>query len=446
MKRAGAVLLLTAACLAGQVHGHVDDTDAQLYTVVVRNMVHDGTWLDLSYLPSVHPRFREHLPFGFWPSAVAVRLVGEGALPWLSALWTLLTVALVMELGRRLDGEALGLLAGLLLATTEQFVFFGALHRLDPPLVFFALLAAAPLLVARRGSAALALTVLAGAAAIAIKGPFGAVPLVAAAGARALVERDLRWLLWGALGTLLAAVPVGLFLVVDRAQGGDWWSGYVEGQLLASATGLRVDGAGGWWTPLAAVGSRFWPWLPLLGAGLWAAKMNRTARLVALWVGAGFIILLLPQRKWWHHALVLFPALSLVAAVGVVDPVRRWLSTPRGLMQGRFALVVVGCGALLASWAPFWPRGRAVACTEFQAAFAAQPPGTVVLVSSQSWREIATLAQEFRVVPQMIDALPRSQEEAGPARLALITEAMVPVDSGPWRELGRARGWRLLER
>lgn len=443
-----AVLLLTAAALAGQVHAHVDDTDAQLYTVVVRNMVRDGTWLDLSYLPNVHPKFREHLPFGFWPSAATVRVLGEGALPWLSALWTLVTVALVLELGRRLDGEVLGLLAGLILGTTEQFLFFGARHRLDPPLVFFALLAAAPLLVGKRGLGTLVLAAVAGAFACAIKGPFGAVPLVAAACARAVVDRDFRWLLWGALGTLLALLPVTLFLLVDRSRGGDWWSGYVEAQLFASATGARADGASGWWTPLAAVGSRFWPWLPLLIPGLWAAKANRNARLLAVWLAAGLIILLLPQRKWWHHVLVLFPALSLLAAVGVVDPVRRWWATPSTRARVRAALLAVAIGSLLVSWVALWPRGRAVACTDFQGAFAAQPKGTVVLVSSQAWREIATLASEHRLVPWMVDALPLAPGEGleGSAHLALIADGVMPANAGPWRELGRARGWRLLQR
>ena len=437
-----AVVVLSAAALAGHLHGHLDDTDAQLYTVVVRNMVRDGTWLDLSYLPNVHPQFREHLPFGFWPSAATVRVLGEGALPWLSVLWTLLTVVLVMELGRRLDGEALGLLAGLMLGTTEQFLFVGALHRLDPPLVFFALLAAAPLLVGKRGVGALSLAVVAGAAACAIKGPFGVVPLVAAACARAAVDRDFRWLLFGALGTVLALLPVTVFLLVDRSHGGSWWSGYVEAQLLASATGARADGAAGWWTPLAAVGSRFWPWLPLLIPGLWAVKSNRHARLLAMWLGAGLLILLLPQRKWWHHVLVLFPALSLVAAVGVAEPVRRWWSTPSTRARLTGAVVVVSLGSLLVSWEDLWPRGRAVACTDFHVVFAAQPPGTVVLVSSQAWREIATLASEYRLVPLMVDALP----PGGEAHLALIADPAMPANAGPWRELAHARGWRLLSR
>jgi hypothetical protein len=159
--------------------------------------------------------------------------------------------------------------------------------------------------------------------------------------------------------------------------------------------------------------------------------------LLVTWLVVGLVILLLPQRKWWHHVLVLFPALALVAAVGVVDPLRRW-------SRGRLTAVlgVVGLGSLLVSWVPLWPVGRAVSCTDFDVVFAAQPPGTVVLVSSQAWREIATLAAEYRLVPLMVDSLPAD----GAAHLALIADAADLPRRGPWRELARARGWQLLQR
>ena len=136
--------------------------------------------------------------------------------------------------------------------------------------------------------------------------------------------------------------------------------------------------------------------------------------------------------------LVLFPALALVAAAGIVAPLKRW-SRPR-LMTA--AIAVVSLGSLLVSWVPLWPRGRAASCTDFDVVFAAQAPGTVVLVSSQAWREISTLASEYRLVPLMIDALPAD----GEAHLALMADAAMPTSIGPWRELAQARGWHLLQR
>src|SRR5260370_7009952 len=87
-------LVLCAGLLISPWRGHVDDTDAQLYQVVARNMARDGRWLDPSYLPSIYPHYREHLPFGFWPMALATALFGEGALPVLGLLGTLPTLPL----------------------------------------------------------------------------------------------------------------------------------------------------------------------------------------------------------------------------------------------------------------------------------------------------------------------------------------------------------------
>jgi hypothetical protein len=50
-------------------------------------------------LTHLYPHFREHLPFGFWPFAVAVAAFGERAPPAVVALFSLLTVAGVVWVG-----------------------------------------------------------------------------------------------------------------------------------------------------------------------------------------------------------------------------------------------------------------------------------------------------------------------------------------------------------
>src|SRR5947209_16070156 len=95
-----ALLVFGSALLALPVTGHVDDSDADVYRVVVRNMVADHAWLDLRYLPRVHPHFHEHLPFGFWPFAAAVRMFGEGAIAVVGALFTLLLFVVVAWLAQ----------------------------------------------------------------------------------------------------------------------------------------------------------------------------------------------------------------------------------------------------------------------------------------------------------------------------------------------------------
>src|SRR5918911_858402 len=116
-------LVSCAALLAAPWRGHVDDFDAQIYTVVARNMARDRSWFDLRCLPSLRPVFREHLPFGFWPAAAAIRANGEWA----------------------------GVAAILLLGTCESIWQYGARLLLDAPLLLFATAATGAALAARWG-------------------------------------------------------------------------------------------------------------------------------------------------------------------------------------------------------------------------------------------------------------------------------------------------------
>ncbi|MFZ5440172.1 MAG: ArnT family glycosyltransferase [Myxococcota bacterium] len=431
MSRArAAVLVLAAVSLAMQGAHHTDDTDASLYTVVARHLVEDGAWLDLRYTENVHPHYREHLPFGLWPSALVVKALGEGALPWLSVTWTLLTIALLMELGRRLFSEELGVLAGFLLATTHQFIVTGALHRLDPPLVFFSLLSVVPLLGGAATWRSFALTALAMGAAVAIKGPFGLVLPAAATVARALSdERRLTWLAFGAGAGLLAVLPVTLFLGFASA---DWWTGYVEAQLLASASGARTDGTSAPWFPLIAIGSHFWPWLLLVPFAL--RRPDAPRRRALIWLGLSVLALALPGRKLWHHVLLVFPALALVAASAV--PLERL-----SLRARRLAALAIAAGALVTM--ALVSGGRAVSCREFREDLALHPRGTRVLVvaAGSPWREIGVLAGELELRPWLEGTVEQAPADV---RLAIVSEERAPASG--WHEVRRARGWVLLER
>ncbi len=167
---------LAAAALAGlslwALFVHTDDTDAGLYRTVVRNLVADGNWFSLRYLPNVHPVFREHLPFGFWPFALVQRVteLGPPLLAWAASLATLGAVA------RRQP------LAAVLLGTTPAFFTNAALVRLDDLLVPAATVAGLLLWdVGRPSWRRWAVALLAAAAGAAIKGPFALVPVVATA-------------------------------------------------------------------------------------------------------------------------------------------------------------------------------------------------------------------------------------------------------------------------
>jgi len=460
---AALALVLSAAVLAAPWTGHVDDTDAQNYQVVARHMVEDRTWLDLRYLPGVHPRFREHLPFGLWPWAAAIRVGGEAPLPYLAGLFTFSTLLLLAWLGRRLGGWTTAAVAVLVLGTTESFIIYGGRARLDPLLLLLVTASVAPLLAWPPSLARWLLGALFAAAAALVKGPFGLIPFLAAGLTLAVEHRSIRWLLASAGLTTLAALPVTAFLYADRRWGtGTWWQGYVVDQILASATGGRTDGLEPPWFPFQTVATRFWPGLPLVALGLGRAagwpsgpdatepptpRVARRLLLYSLLVLAGLAI---PERKVWHHALVAYPGLALLGGAGAAPLLRRWLA--RGARR-RAAVAALAALATLAVLFDIAAGGRriwvpCVPADEFRAAFDRLRPGEPVLVVSQPphWRIVAGLAAERRLEPWMERRLAPGADHG--ARLALVEAHLMPDEPlpPPWREAGSARGWVLLRR
>ncbi|HET7788437.1 MAG TPA: glycosyltransferase family 39 protein [Myxococcales bacterium] len=440
---AAAILLAGAALLAAPWLAHFDDTDAQLYQVVVRTMARSGAWLDPRYLEHLYPRFREHLPFALWPYAVAVAALGEHAGPALAALFSVLTLALVVWTGDALLGRWAGLAAGLVLATTETFFRYGGAVRLDPLLVLLSTAACVPALLGWRSRRSWAIASALAALAMLVKPPFGLVPFFASAAARAIVDRSWRPLARGALGAAVACVPVVAFLAVDRAVlHAGWWTGYVQSQLLGSALGRRTDGSTQWWFPFLTVAGRFWPGLALVAVAAWL----RPAKARVLWPWSALILLALclPARKVWNHALIAYPALALLAGAACL-PAAEWLD--RHERAVRLLLLVLAGGAV--ACAPL--IGRAVdgkPCTgssEFAPELDRLAPGDEILVISSptSWRTLASLSAERQVEPDPRRALPAA--ESATARVAIVQEDLAHGAPG-WREIRRARGWVLLRK
>src|SRR5205085_8872334 len=187
-----AAFALAATLLITPWLGHFDDTDAQLYQVVIRKMAERRAWMDPGYFDHFAAHYRDHLPFGIWPFAIAQVALGEFAPRVVAASFSLATLAGLAVAGRKLLGEWPALAAVLVLATTETFFRYGGATRLDPLLVLVANAAAAPILLGSRGAAGWASAGFGAAAAVLVKGPFGILPLIAASGARAIADRSPR--------------------------------------------------------------------------------------------------------------------------------------------------------------------------------------------------------------------------------------------------------------
>lgn len=423
-----ALLVFGAALIALPATGHVDDSDADVYRVVVRNMVADHAWLNLRYLPRVHPHFHEHLPFGFWPFAAAVRVLGEGAIPVVGALLTLLVLVVVAWLAQRLSGGLAAATAFLVLATTESIFVLGATARLDGLLMLLATLSVVPLLV---DGFPLWLGILAAALATLVKGPFGLVAFACVSAAQAVLDRSWAPLARGIAGTVLAALPLAAFLALEPA----WWAGYGKAQLLASAVGSRPDGMTAFWAPLYFIAGRFWPGLPLLLIGFALAR-SRNEKLVALSSGLMIVCLMLPQRKVWNHSLVAFSLLAVLSGMAVQKLARFRLRTVERCIATASAVVLVALALGTGRW--LW-KPRCIAAGPLHSELARIPPGTPIAVVSDvpSWLTIGSLAAELQLAPAPVQNL------SDDFTWAIAKDTPVAPN---WHNLTTASGWILLNR
>ncbi|OJH42447.1 hypothetical protein BON30_04435 [Cystobacter ferrugineus] len=446
---------------------HTDLGDSQLYQVISRHMVEDGSWLAPRYVPDVHPRFFEHLPFGFWPFALVIRLFGEPALFPLCVAFSLGTLLLTSNVARRTAGTWAGVSAMLALSIPDGFFTRAGQPFLEPLLLLLATGSAIPLLLGVPRPRDWLWSGVLAALACAVKGPFGLLPLAGAAVARAFVERSFRVLVIGTLVGIAATVPTVLFLVTHP----DWWEGYVRHQVLASASGARTDGQLAWYIPFRTVLSRFWPGLPLLMAGGVLALgrparafrallpegtrdeegVRRTARVLLLASLFVLTALCIPGRKVWNHSLVAFPLLAMLVGVGVGPWLESRLASPERARAATRGLVVLALVILVASVAgagrPLFPR-RCPLAGALGPASTDVPVGAPVLVVSPSheWTTVAAFAVERRWSPWRLTELGENLTgESSRARVAFVADG-APVSDPSWSEVGRDGRWRLLRR
>jgi len=131
------ILVLTGTCLllfllkTGSLP--LADPEEARCALVVRDMLQGGHWL----VPHLQgkPYFDKPAPF-FWLAAAATRLTGSAELGGrlIAALAALLAVLVTYAFARRVFGGGLaGLLAGLVLATSGEFLFMARWYRMDMP-------------------------------------------------------------------------------------------------------------------------------------------------------------------------------------------------------------------------------------------------------------------------------------------------------------------------
>ncbi len=337
------------------------DPDEGLYGAIAREMVDRGDWLT--------PRFNglpylEKPPLYYWLTALTYRLFGFSE--WGARLWSALgasgTVLLTAWLGREAFGTRVGVVAGLVCATSLGVVLYGRLVGVD--LLFTALVTLSLLCFLRwtrtGGTGPRVGFYLAIALAVLTKGALGLLLPALVVGGFFLLTRSRPQLgqlglWWGAPLVLALVVPWHLW--ASRATPG-FLSYYVVETHLDRF--LRGTGAIEDEVPLSLLGfflvSLVWllPWSLFLPSALVALGRrwrslpgaDRSAwTLIWLWAGVVVGLFSLSAFRLEHYALPAFPALALLVA-GL------WSEARPGWLVGA-PLAVGSAGALLLVIAAF---------------------------------------------------------------------------------------------
>jgi len=366
MRRAGLLLLLLALylpALGNSASGTHPDEAWHLGTSA--EMQAKGEWFTPT-LDDVPNWYKP--PLFYWSERVAYGLLGTNLLAARlpSVLAFLAVVLLVLALGRRMYGDAAGLAAALLTATTFGWVKYARLAMMDSSMALgLALAAYGTWRASEEDRPPWLLLVGAGAAVdFTVKGPVGAVLVLLLSGGFLVVRNRPLLLSRWTVGAFLIGAAAGLpwYVASFAVHGRAFYDFFVVAQnydrfmhpwtLRGEATllvGFLVFSA---------------PWTFLLLASL---RQLRTWRepgvlLPLAWMSSVLVTFTIPSLKWPHYGLTAIPpAMLLVARL----PAPRWARAATGT-----TLALLAVGALLAERWPL-PGVPALALAAASLAFAA---------------------------------------------------------------------------
>ena len=375
------LLAVTAALtLPGLATVSLWDIDEGLNAEAAREMLESGDWV----VPTFNFQPRTAKPaLLYWLQALSYQQLGvnEFAARLPSALAGVIVVLITYELGRRMFGSTVGLLAGIVVTSCVQFTLLT--HAATPDAVLLACLMMTLWLFwtgAANGSRRWAwLTGLGCGLAVLAKGPIGVLMPAAIGGYYFLAQRQGRRLLeprllLGLFLTILIAGP-WYALVGAETRGRflrSFWENEHVGRFLAPMEGH----SGPTWYYLAAILIGLGTWSVVIGSTLWDAARStqrqegepNAVRFLICWIAVYVGVFSLAQTKLPNYVLPAYPPLALLTA-RYLDRWRRNASDGyRGEMTASLAaLAVVGiaitAGLLMAGGAmtPTALRGQVIA-------------------------------------------------------------------------------------
>jgi 4-amino-4-deoxy-L-arabinose transferase-like glycosyltransferase len=333
--------------------GRINEWDEALHGIIAHEARESGRWVLTTYAGAPDYYFLKP-PLGIWMVVASYWALGYHAfalrLP--SALCALAGVALVVALGRRWFGRRVGLLAGLVLATSYPYVIqhAGRTGDLDAQFTLLTMVAMTCLLgLADRKLCAVGFGLALGLGFL-LKS-FAVIQLLVIAPIYLLLSRDLgrvRWARWSLAGAA-AVAPVGLWAVARYHWDGLTFIGAMVREDLFHRTQATIGAPP--YDPLYYAGfllDRMAPWSELiLAGGIWLGLRAfqregqlepRPKPLLLLIVWATVPFLLFSTSRTQHHWYI-NPTLPAIALLGALSA--RLLIRSRALASAT-AIVVLG--------------------------------------------------------------------------------------------------------
>jgi 4-amino-4-deoxy-L-arabinose transferase-like glycosyltransferase len=329
------LLVLFARLHQGDLGGY----DDAVYAHEGKQMLATGQWWSV-YLNG-QPDF-DKPPMFVWLEALSMLLFGlsDFAARFPSALLGFGAILLVFFIARELTTSYwLPVWAMMILFSTQMFMKFAMRAMTDVPFTFFFALAVLFYLKGLKRNRHFILCGLAVSLAILTRSFLGAIPLgvflihLAVTG-RAHLLRSKQLI----VGTLLAVtLPLVWFVSQYQLHGSQFLSLHFsftfDNLPLTNGKSAGQLGAGLFRYPLFLLES-YWPWLPLMIAGLWmqTKKMVRerdsAGSLLVIWVSAVIVPFGLAEFKWLRYIMPVFPAFAILSAVTINEWLTVRVSSP----------------------------------------------------------------------------------------------------------------------
>lgn len=307
-------------------------TDAPRYTVVSMLMLDQGHWWSLS--DGYGPYFNKP-PLAFWLRAASMGLFGREV--WAIKLPEVLAgigcVVALADVVRRLHSRRAGMLAGIALAASPQFLWFIDASKLDYPHIFFMLMALrSGVIGAREGRERGVLWCGVWIGLALMTKPLSSLlvfPMLAAWFATAGRGAALRRVPAAVLVAALVAAPWHLSMV--WLHGGLFTDQYFGSEMVRRAVGelhesgpwyyyfryLRDHHA--WWSGLAVVSLLSWPLFARTG------RARSGIALAAIWTCGWLLAMTLFGGKVRYYLLQVYPGIAWLAGAWLAPLLGAWV-------------------------------------------------------------------------------------------------------------------------